>query len=59
MTIYEHLTNLGYCTPTGEYTDIVDRILALETQIVPVEADTILAVDTQIAVEPVLDMAVI
>jgi len=43
MTIRQHLTDLGYCTAGGEYTEIVDRLLA---------------VDAQIAVEPVLDVAV-
>ena len=43
MTVRQYLTDLGYCAAGGEYTDIVEHLLA---------------VDTQIAVETELDVAV-
>ena len=38
MTIRQYLTNCGYCVVNGEYIDIVDRILAIES-IDQVQAD--------------------
>ena len=43
MTVRQYLTNLDYCKAGGEYTDIVEHLLA---------------VDAQIAVETELDVAV-